>query len=236
MNSFYKKVILITILIIGGIIFKGANAADPEFMVSWKPNTYTPSYYQGKSLPIEDSYIDVSFEMISKNANDFGKIIDISDKQVRWYINGDIVSRMDGRSKLRINNNMVSGSRIAVDIEVEYYNDKGNTYFPRKRIEIPVSNPKVYILNKSKNSSLLENKLSFLAEPMFFNVNKLSSLIINWSVNRNSVEDNSQGFNLDINLGGNIPYNKIDLGASVYNKDDGLEFAQGFKTFNLSDL
>lgn len=218
------------------MIFKGANAADPEFMVSWKSNTYTPPYYQGKSLPIENSYIDVSFEMISKNANDFGKIIDISDKQVRWYINGDIVSRMDGKSELRINNNMISGSRIAVEIEVEYYNDKGNTYFPRKRIEILISNPKVYILNKSKNSSLFENGLSFIAEPMFFNANKLSSLIINWSVNRDELKKENQEFDLDINLGSGISHNKIDLSASVYNKDDSLESAQGFRVFNLSDL
>ncbi|MCL5004571.1 MAG: hypothetical protein M1170_01335, partial [Patescibacteria group bacterium] len=57
-----------------------------EFLTTWKADGFVPAWYEGKILPSRGSRVSVSFELL-KN----GKISDLSNVVVRWYVNDNLV-------------------------------------------------------------------------------------------------------------------------------------------------
>ena len=54
----------------------------PEFLMTWRADSYVPAYYTGKALPAPGSNIIASFELIQNGAP-----LDISNETVYWYMN-----------------------------------------------------------------------------------------------------------------------------------------------------
>ena len=226
-----KQVIIIGIAVVGAVVLFGvhtAYAADPQFMTSWHAYTSVPTGYEGKAFPVQNSSVDVAFELISQDKGSKGKIIDISNKKVRWYINGKIVSRVIGSHHLKINNQMISGDKINVRIAVEYYDtSQDRTYFPETSITIPVKSPRVAMTTSSVNDTVSVNgDITVHALPFFFP--QPTSLSVDWSVDGNAVDPDNHGLDLPIHVGANAPESGgMQVSALVSDTGDSTQDAIG---------
>ena len=62
-------------------------ASSPQFLVTWKTSgSYIPSFYLGKALPTYGSQITASLELVSQ-----GKILDLSNQTIYWYLEDNLV-------------------------------------------------------------------------------------------------------------------------------------------------
>lgn len=187
-----------------------ANAQAPlEFLVDWRANTYVPSDYQGKALPTRGSRVDVTFELI-----DGGRIANISNSEVRWFINFNIQDRGLDKNKFSFTHDPASNRNPVIKIEVLNY--KGQTL--SHTFTIPISNPEVNIVSYDQRN--------FIAKPYFFNVKDINALNFSWTVNgipATEELDIPNILSLEIPAIAEILNIIIDLRA--VNKNNNLEFA-----------
>lgn len=225
--------LLIIIVCVGFFSFASFSyAAEPTLILSWKANTYIPKVYNGKALPTKESYIDISIMAISNDKLSIGKILNLSNKQIRWYVNNDLVFRSVGLTHIRIKNNMDFGSEIDVRVAVEHYDKStGNTSFIEKYISITVISPKVSIIKNIFKSDDMSGSLGFIALPLFFNAKSLSDLSIIWSINGSDIKSSNQYFNLEIKNARDFSVGKMSIEATVKNNFFLNEFASYVNQF-----
>src|SRR3989344_1635798 len=72
-----------------------AQTRPPELLMTWRANTYAPADFSGKILPIANSHITASFELVDR-----GKAVDVSRETVYWYVNDDLVSNKPGMEQV----------------------------------------------------------------------------------------------------------------------------------------
>lgn len=207
---------------------KSAFAADPQFMVSWKTNSIVPSWYEGKSFPTKGSRVTVSFELISQNSADFGKLVDVSGSQVKWYLNGRFYTQQTGLKSLTFTNNLFPGSSINIGISVEVTNPSdGTTIFMDKSASIPVISPEMIINNNIFDKTISSNStLNLTAAPFFFNVVSLNNVSAVWDVAGQQSDKNSDNpFSLALKLGQNVPSGPLDINITAQNIYNALENA-----------
>jgi len=175
-----------------GVLFTIASfayAAGPQFVVSWKPQVYAPVWYEGKLFPVKESSVRVSFEMIDQNSPNAGKVIDVSDSEVRWYVGGELVRKGNGLQSLVIKNNLYSGDVMDVRISVDFFDSQtGEQYFADKYISIPIMDRKLSLVRRWMDSTLAPHAQStWYAVPLFFSSAPQSSTIT-WTVNGQVVQ------------------------------------------------
>jgi len=234
-NRFVYFVIALFQIIIGTFLFsKVANAAEPKFMITWKSSNYAPSWFDGKIFPINNSSITVSFEAISQNKEDFGKILDLKDKEVRWYINGDQVGSGYGKKLFSFKNGDFSGSDIDIRISLEYFDvELEKSYFVDKYFVIPIKSPEIIIENKSFSSQYpIGSKINLRAIPLFFN--SLPELLnIQWNINNKIIENIFPNLlEAQINIESEIPGNRIRV--NVFGNKLGSPSESGASTIFLN--
>jgi hypothetical protein len=194
-------------------------AADPTFLVSWKAEDYAPINYLGKTLPVNQTKIDVSFELVGTNPSDNGKIIDLSGNEVRWYVNSHLMSQSNGTKTFSFITNDDNDASTAVKISVEYSDPTaGYNYFVDKYIDIPLTHPDIVVAYKNIGSSLSKGGGNiFSAFPYFFN-GSYNNLKASWSVNDRVVDSGSDQWNLTVTLGSDYPSGS-DIKISVSAQD-----------------
>lgn len=169
-------------------------AKSPQFVVSWKPAVYAPVWYEGKLLPVVDSSVRVSFEAIDQNDPYAGKVIDISKREVRWYVGGNLVRKGIGLQTLTIQNKDYSGSPISLKIAFDFSdNETGERYFAEYFTSIPVVERKLLLVRRAMSNVLAPGaQATWYAVPLFFSSAPNASQI-KWTVNGkpvSSVEGN----------------------------------------------
>ena len=192
--------------IVGGIFFGAASfvyAAEPQFLISWKPSVYAPNWYEGKLFPTKDSALQVSFELIDQSSTSKGKIISIKDREVRWYIGSDLVRKGNGLQSIIIKNSLFAGSTIDLRIAVDFYDpDTGSQYFTEKYFSIPVVDRKLVLARRSMNNTFSpRSQATWYALPFFFSSDP-RTLNLTWTVNGQAVNSVSDSpFSLSIQSG-----------------------------------
>ena len=76
-------------LLAGGASFVHAQSANngPQFLITWRAtNSEVPSFYTGKIMPSYDSQIIAELALVSN-----GKVQDLSDQTIYWYLNDTLV-------------------------------------------------------------------------------------------------------------------------------------------------
>lgn len=195
----------------------GQGQAAPEFMVTWKAQSYVPSTYRGKILPTRGSPINVSFELI-----DNGKLANLSRNTIRWYLDEKLQTSGAGIKNFVFNASALAGQSQSIKIIVVNY--KGAAL--EKTLTIPVVQPEVVIDAPYPNLKISPGTNNFKALPFFFNVTDLSRLIFSWSVNNKTAEPTSQEPELlKLTIEGGRPGSAINLKAVVRNLLNELEFA-----------
>lgn len=199
-----------------------AQSSPIQFLTSWKADSYVPSWYGGKILPSLGSNIMVNFEL-----TDNGKIVDLSQVVVRWYVDDNLMSNEDeglGIKSLKIRAPQATGDDIKVRIAVVGYKDISEL---NKIVSIPVSEPEAVIDFPHYNLTINRNGNIFRALPFFFNLKDLNKLSVEWLANgRNAKESGKDPWQLDLSIDSQTPSGfEINLEAIIQNILNPLDYA-----------
>ena len=219
--KFKTLTFLSVIFIFTFLFFNFSNAQlSPRFIVSWKAQNYAPVWYGGKVLPVVGTLVDINFELI-----DAGKIANLSQNTIRWYVNYDLVKNESDGLGIKLLRTTVpnrGGDEMSVRIVIiDYANNVLN-----KIITIPVVRPEAVIDSPYLNNNIRSGLSVFRAIPLFFNVSGVNKMAVNWSAN--DVKSSGAGGNpwqLDLNLTNPQSGTKINIGVSVKNVLNYLELA-----------
>lgn len=220
-----------------GMVSGVAYAAEPTFLISWKAQNYTPPTFFGKSFPTYETPITASFELISNNAADKGKVFDVSNRDVRWYINNRLVARGIGLKTFTFRNPMFSGGEINMKVSVSFFDAEApvdsREYFVSGYVKIPSVSPEVVIQSQRFNRAIpAGSTLTLHALPLFFN-SSLDALSIVWDVNGQSPASIGEDpFLLRVTLPSSLPPGPIDV-VGVIRDLVGKESASGSLSFNI---
>jgi len=181
--------------------------ALPEIMLTWKADNYVPPDYPGKVLPIGDTRIDVSMEVI-----DGGRFADVSQLEIRWLINGNTQRTGRGLKSVSFNANGLKVNQV-VDVTVANY--RGVNI--EDRLIIPLATPEVAVAG---------GPTVFQALPYFFNIARPSDAKYTWTANGFSVSGAGANPNIiDLDLE-NVPIGApVNLVVLVQNPLKILEIA-----------
>ncbi len=215
--------LIILISLIGFISQTGSaqTVSQPRFLTTWRSQNYAPSWYQGKILATKGSWMYVSFDLIEN-----GRIVDLSKNKVRWYVNDKLKRNED--DGLGIKNFYFGVDNYANDdinvriVIVDYAGEQiGET------IIIPLASPETVIGAPYSNRQLPNGTNIFNVYPFFFNIDDLSKLSFDWTVNGQSAESASGSADiLKLNIDNLAPSGfGINIQAIIKNLADEMEFA-----------
>lgn len=217
-NLVFCGIILVFVFLTLGM----ANAqSSPEFLVSWRAQNYAPAWYGGKVLPIVGTPINVGFELINA-----GKIVNLSQNTVRWYINDELVKNESDGLGIKSLKTITSDDdnnemRVRITI-IDYAAD-----ILDKIVIIPVVKPEAVIDSPYLNNRIGTGSSVFKLIPFFFNVSSLNSLAAEWLANNISSRSSADSlWQLDLNVSSQTPSGfKINLGGTIENASRRLESA-----------
>jgi hypothetical protein len=193
------------------------SASAMDFFVSWQADAYTPYFYQGKVLPTNNSNIITSFELLEN-----GRPINLSQRQVRWYLDNELSQSGVGLKTIIFKINSLRRDSHQLRIVLPQYNN-GNDL--EKIFSIPIVSPEAIIDAPYVNGLLAGNTNLLRGLFYFFNIDSIKELVIDWFVNNRSVSPSSLGediLGLPISeFGGGI----FNIGLGAKNKNNELEFA-----------
>lgn len=191
-----KKILagLILSVLLGGTPAH-AQTTDPIVLISWKADSYTPAWYEGKTLAATNALIQASVIVIDR-----GTVKDLSGSTIYWYVNGTNTDGGVGKNTTSFRVPGIAPNQI--DLQVKLPDLTSDLLV--KTVKIPVVYPKVS-LTKTETST-------FQVNPFFFGVQKISSLIFSWALNGKPVTDTTNPYELSIlpNKG-----EKVDVTISV---------------------
>lgn len=219
-----KQIRIIGLISIMGFVGQiGYAQTAPQFLITWRSHNYAPSWYAGKVLATRGSWVDASFDLI-----DGGKVVDLSKKKVRWYVNDDLRRNEDdglGIKNFYFGVDDLAREDIIVQVVIVDYSDQQIG----KIITIPLARPGVVIDAPYSNSRLPSGTNMFRAYPYFFDIRDLSKLSFDWTVNGRPAENSSiSADTLKLNIDSLAPSGfEINIQALVKNLTDEFEFASG---------
>ena len=227
----YGWVIALVVLALG----QAAWAAEPQFLVSWEAKNTVPVWFEGKSFPTNESTVAASFELVSQNKADFGKVISLSNREVRWYLNDQLVRRGNGLQTFNVGVGDFPGSETDVRISVEFYDSETKeTRFIDYRFAVPVIDPVVVLWHPSFSLSLpLNQEVVITAFPFFFNVaDRLLNVI--WDVNGKQAErDAFNPLQLALKVSGDVPFDQVRVGLRAENPRNSFESVSTSRVFTV---
>lgn len=229
----YGSVILFCVMASTIVVY----ADEPEFIFSWKAHTGTPYWYEGRKFPSYNSYIDVTFEIVEQNGSLRGNLIDLSKKEIRWYLNNDLVRKGEGLNHIRIHNKDYPGKSVLVRISVVDYYDAalGKSYNVDYYKYIPIVYPQVVVDYGQFNRSVLPGQdITFVASPFFFNGSQ-ESLNVTWSVDGKVIDiDPQHKYFLSISVPNDAQKNYVfSVGVSANSPGELFSSASFFEKFLL---
>ncbi|KKS82762.1 MAG: hypothetical protein UV58_C0005G0016 [Candidatus Wolfebacteria bacterium GW2011_GWC1_43_10] len=234
----FKK-IKILILVIGTMaVFWTVNlalAAEPLLLFSWKAQNFVPDWFGGKSLPINQTKILMSFEAVSQSQADLGKIMDVSEKEISWYVNDKTVGKGKGLKSVTVTKDDFPRDSIDVKIKGEFYDaDAKESYFVNKYFTVPISEPEIVLsYKKTENYFSLNETARFDLFPFFFNVAS-DFLDIGWRVNEREINPLlRENLFLDLKVSDMPPTGQVRISASAKNARDVLEDASKSLIFKV---
>ncbi len=212
-------------------------AADPQFMSSWSANSFAPYWYQGKILPSSGSRVNMSFELIGQDKTNLGKVLDLSNRLVKWYVNNQYYTQGEGLKSISFTINKWTASdslNVRVSSEVENPSD-GSVSFVDNYITIPIVKPEIVIFNKNFSNIVSANSTVDLSSaPFFFNTDSLYNIVPTWTVgSQKSGGIANDPFSLSINFGKNINSGVINVGLTAQNSTNPIESAQNSISFTI---
>lgn len=221
-SKFLKTTALSINILLVFLFVKTASAAD--FLVSWRAGSYVPAPYEGKIFPAKNTLVEISFELINS-----GKQINLSQTEVRWFLDKKLIKTGLGAKTASFNASKTSGNDHSIKITVVGYNNGDNLDYTTT---IPVVSPEVAIDLRRPSNLINSGDNSFQTFPYFFNIGNATDLTFQWNVNGKAVDNNSlDAVTLNFSSLAN-QQTPLTLGVLAQNPFDQLEMAA--KTINLT--
>jgi len=220
MTNFKTPIFLFFFLCFLVFSFDLTSAALPQFLVSWRTDSYIPNWYQGKIFPTNGSKIDINFELLEN-----GKIVNLSKTKIRWYINDKLVKNEKnglGIKFLSFVANDYPGQETEIRIALPDY--KGGPL--DEIIKIPIVSPEAVIDSPYPDNQVYIGGSSFTAYPFFFNIKKPDELSFEWFVDGRPVKEGERADKLDLNIDPLTPSGwEIGVRATIKNLLNQMEFS-----------
>ncbi len=196
-----KKTIIIISIFIGLSFFTArVRAEEPAFFVSWKTNSYTPSWYSGKRLPSLGSSLNVSFDLIEG-----GKVVDLSSEKIRWYINNKLFKNENNGLGIKSITRMVTEPGDYLEVRITLPEHNGG--FFDKVVLVPIASPEA-VISAPYLGGIIDRGTTILEGiPFFFNVETEEDFNFGWKIDGKDVKDQE-------GASGNILDLKIPTGVS----------------------
>ena len=154
------------------VLALSAQAADPQFLVTWKAQTKVPVWYEGKALAVQNSSVLVSLAMVEQS----GKLLNLSGSEIRWYLKGELVQKGTGLTSISVLNKDFSGNYIDLKVSVEYADQQSGRRFIDAYYTIPIVSPKAVVEYKNLQPSYVAGSdLLVKGYPFFFTNSYLKS-------------------------------------------------------------
>ncbi|MFA6136229.1 MAG: hypothetical protein WC705_02635 [Candidatus Paceibacterota bacterium] len=214
-------------LLVGFLFINVALAEEPEVIFSWKANSYAPEWFGGKIFPINQSKITTSFEAVSQNNSDFGKILNLSSKNIKWFVNNSLYKEGKGLKSVVITKDDFPRDNIEVKINFEIFDENKNyNLFVNRYFSIPIVSPEIVISHKKTDLLVsLNEKINFKAFPFFFS-GSLKNLTAKWTVNSIQVERDFENlFDLVLNIASESPTKQVTVEGFINNLNNQRESA-----------
>lgn len=170
----------------------GAEAQSrPQIIVSWSSDSYIPNDFEGKPLPSPGSSIKVSLIILDSSIP-----ADLSQKEIRWSLNGEALRSGAGLQSLDFKAPNTPGEFLKVRAQLPDF--KGE--FISKTIDIPIVRPEAVISTDFSGNEFSKNNLDLKARAFFFNVQNQDLLSFSWKVNRQDPNPSSEPDRLLLSL------------------------------------
>jgi hypothetical protein len=195
------------------LVGNAQTTTDPQFLFTWHAsNSYVPSFYQGKTLPNIGSQVTASLDLVSQ-----GKIVNIKNQTVYWYLNGNFIGGGVGAQEITFSPGVGAPNSFALEVKLPSYN--GNLLI--HTVNIPVVQPQAVIVAPYPNNQFSANPVTFQAEGYFFNASSLSSLGFAWSADGQSAANTENPTELQVTLPQGTPSgSSLSVGLTVTNSLD----------------
>jgi hypothetical protein len=199
------------------------NAIVKKFDLSWSTDTYIPLSYIGRVLPVRGCKIFVDASVSISNG-------DAKNLKYSWFLD-DIFQQSKsgyGKNSFYFYAQQRPGEYHVVRLQV--FNED-RSIFQEKTIEIPITSPEVVLIRPNIK------KLSIIARPYFFSIDKLTDLVFEWNLSgqKSIISSNYNASVLDINIL-NKNDNKLieqELWINVKNLKDATQNAYNSIKINL---
>lgn len=214
-----KLILIILLTALAPLSPIGAQQPAYEFIFNWKSDAYAPAFYKGKILATNDSRITAAFNLIRG-----GKLIDLSKKEIRWFIGGKLIER--GAGKQTISFQRANGREREIVARVEIVGLNGEDL--SKIFIIPTTAPEAVI--DAPEITAGTNILRIL--PFYFNIGDLSQLSFKWEVNNEeTLGDAKQPNILRIDIPEGARGAELRISGSARSNNGFLEAAKKVKEF-----
>lgn len=195
-----------------------------EIEMLWQAtDSYTPPFYKGKALPIQEGSIKVVAFPNTINVSKANK----KNMVYTWSLNNKSASGDSGYGKDSFvfqNNILLNKEKIKLSVS-----SIDNSYTATGAIDIETTNPRLIFYKKSpingvlhnmaitNSATMFEDEMTILAEPYFLNRNS-SDLQYNWKINNDSIPTPSKRTELTIRPSSRGGYARIDLSVESATK------------------
>lgn len=194
-----------------------AQTDEPKIFASWASESYVPPAFRGKVMPTAGSPIKISFELI-----DGGRVADLSNQTIFWYLNNNLISNVPGKQSAEIIAPQLVPANANVRIEIPKY--PGGAIF--KTIKIPIVQPEAVIEHPYQKNEFFDDQVLFFATPYFFGAKELSDLKFSWTANGQEADESGNPRELTVNLGAGTRQGfSLGIGLSVVNSKKSDESA-----------
>lgn len=208
------------VLIFVGVSYVSAQQSSPEFFISWEAQSHVPSWFPGKILPVSGSPISVSFELVDK-----GKLVDVSQEEVFWYLDDNFFRGGRGLQTISFAAPQIRGGSAELRIQINNYKNEGRIVL--QSFLIPVVKQETIIEAALPNNEFSESNIRVFGFPYFFNLNDVADLVFSWSVNgKTPLNPDNEAF-LDINTVGAVAGAKLHVSLTVHSERDLFKNALG---------
>jgi hypothetical protein len=212
-------------LFVTGFLKGSAQQTQPQFLLTWRTESYAPPGFRGKVLPTANSLITVSFELLSGN-----KLLDLSGQAIYWYLNDNVVAGSQGKQTITFYAPDYAPDVLNVQIQLPKF--PGGLLF--QSIKIPLVSPEAVIESAYPGGNFAGLSAQVKAVPYFFNVQNPLALNFVWNVNGETPQSAEDPTTLSVNLNSDAaPGSAINIGLTVQtvqNSSDALPVAASANT------
>ncbi len=168
-------------------------AQGAEITLTWSTDSYTPSSYPGKALPVRGSIVEVAANIESRGINPQEVVYD-------WFLNDYFQKSASGEGKQVFKFDTEGSIKRRHLVKVEIKNKDGELLGSSSYLPIELHEPQIVLRPIESNTKILSledpqlisqkyqisanQEIEFVAQPYFFNIENINELNYSWGLGR----------------------------------------------------